>query len=130
MQSDKVLKSWIKKWKKMNNGGIIPSSESCDKCCQWVFRWPLSMNEEDETSIPRDVPKGHMVVYVGKNQRRFVISVKLLKHPLFSALLDQAREEYDFSTDSRLSIPCDEDTFLSVVRCATSPHDRRIPLCL
>ncbi|KAI3683808.1 hypothetical protein L1987_84323 [Smallanthus sonchifolius] len=130
MKNGKALKSWIKKWKKMNDGGIIPSSTSCDKCCQWAFRWPLSMNEEDESSIPRDVPKGHLVVYVGTNQRRFVINVKLLKHPLFSALLDQAREEYDFTNDSRLSIPCDEEMFLSVIRCATSPPDRRIPLCL
>ncbi|XP_076950024.1 indole-3-acetic acid-induced protein ARG7-like [Bidens hawaiensis] len=129
MKKDKVLKSLIKKWKKMNNGAVIPSSTSCDKCCQWIFKWSSSMNE-DESSIPRDVPKGHLVVYVGQNQRRFVINVKLLKHPLFNALLDQAREEYDFTTDSRLSIPCDEDTFISVVRCATSPPDRRIPLCI
>ncbi|KAI3696749.1 hypothetical protein L6452_29271 [Arctium lappa] len=130
MMRGKVLKSWIKKCKKMN-GGVLPSSASCDKCCQWAFSWPSScMHEEEEASIPRDVPKGHLVVYVGENQRRFVIKVKLLKHPLFSALLDQAREEYDFTTDSRLNIPCDEDVFLSVVRCATSPHDRRIPLCL
>ncbi|KAJ0624593.1 putative small auxin-up RNA [Helianthus annuus] len=75
-------------------------------------------------------PKGHLVVYVGNNQRRFVINVKLLKHPLFNALLDQAREEYDFTNDSRLSIPCDEEMFLSVIRCATSPQDRRIGMCL
>ncbi|KAK9058792.1 hypothetical protein SSX86_023635 [Deinandra increscens subsp. villosa] len=132
MKNGKVLKSWIKKWKKMNDGGVIPSSATatCDKCCQWAFRWPLSMNEEDEASIPRDVPKGHLVVYVGNDQKRFVINVKLLKHPLFSALLDQAREEYEFTNDSRLSIPCDEEMFLSVIRCAASPHDRRIPLCL
>nr|XP_043611122.1 indole-3-acetic acid-induced protein ARG7-like [Erigeron canadensis] len=127
----KAMKSWIKKWKKINDGGLVPSSASCDKCCQWAFSWPSACtHEEEESSIPRDVPKGHMVVYVGKNQRRFVIKVKLLKHPLFSALLDQAREEYDFTTDSRLSIPCDEEVFLSVVRCATSPQERRIPLCL
>ncbi|XP_071690603.1 protein SMALL AUXIN UP-REGULATED RNA 12-like [Rutidosis leptorrhynchoides] len=131
MTNGMAMKSWVKKWKKMNDGGIVPSSASCDKCCQWAFNWPSScMHEDDEASIPRDVPKGHTVVYVGKNQRRFVIKVKLLKHPLFSALLDQAREEYDFTNDSRLSIPCDEEVFLSVVRCATSPHDRRIPLCI
>ncbi|CAH1441993.1 unnamed protein product [Lactuca virosa] len=127
----KALKSLTKKWKKMNDGGVIPSSTNCDKCCQWALNWASSsMREEEEASIPRDVPKGHLVVYVGKNQRRFVIKVKLLKHPLFSALLDQAREEYDFSTESRLTIPCDEDMFLSVVQCAMSPQDRRIPLCL
>ncbi|KAD0988264.1 hypothetical protein E3N88_43464 [Mikania micrantha] len=60
-----------------------------------VIRWTSSSSsssKEDEASIPKDVPKGHLVVYIGKNQRRFIINVKLLKHPLFSALSDQARE--------------------------------------
>ncbi|KAJ9554955.1 hypothetical protein OSB04_009569 [Centaurea solstitialis] len=103
----KLLKAWLNKRRQMN--GVVP--------------WTSS-------SIPRDVPKGHLVVYVGENHRRFVINVKLLKHPLFSALLDQAREEYDFTADSRLYIPCDEDAFLSVLHCAALPQDRRITFCL
>ncbi|KAJ9540135.1 hypothetical protein OSB04_026641 [Centaurea solstitialis] len=120
------MKAWVKTCKKMNNG-VLPSSADCEKCWQWAFRWPSSFtNEEKEDAcIPKDVPKGHLVVYVGKNQRRFVIKVKLLKHPLFSALLDEAREEYDFTADSRFYIPCDEDTFLGVVRHAMTPHGRR-----
>ncbi|KAE8713197.1 Indole-3-acetic acid-induced protein ARG7 [Hibiscus syriacus] len=48
----------------------------------------------EESSIPRDVPKGHLAVYVGEDYKRFVIKITLLKHPLFKALLDRARDEY------------------------------------
>ncbi|XP_024961718.1 auxin-responsive protein SAUR50-like [Cynara cardunculus var. scolymus] len=113
------------------NNGVLPSSADCDKCWQWAFRWPSSFKHErkEEACIPKDVPKGHLVVYVGDNQRRFVIKVKLLKHPLFSALLDETREEYAFTADSRLHITCDEDIFLGVVRCAMTSRDRRTMWC-
>ncbi|GJY48748.1 auxin-responsive protein SAUR50-like protein [Tanacetum coccineum] len=109
------------------NNGVLPSSAECDKCWQWAFRWVSSFIHERKTEacIPSDVPKGHLVVYVGENQRRFVIKVKLLKHPLFSALLDEAREEYEFVADSRFYIPCNEEIFLDVLQCATNARDRR-----
>ncbi|KVI09497.1 Auxin responsive SAUR protein [Cynara cardunculus var. scolymus] len=109
---------------------MCPTTD-CDKCWQWAFRWPSSFKHErkEEACIPKDVPKGHLVVYVGDNQRRFVIKVKLLKHPLFSALLDETREEYAFTADSRLHITCDEDIFLGVVRCAMTSRDRRTMWC-
>ena len=121
----KFLRACLEKWRRMGSR-VIPSA-GCEYCCQWAL-WP-SMHEGD--SIPRDVPKGHLVVYVGENYTRFVIKITLLKHPLFKALLDQARDEYDFTAASKLCIPCDENIFLSVVRCASSPQDRRsFSLCL
>ncbi|XVF55483.1 hypothetical protein PTKIN_Ptkin06aG0039600 [Pterospermum kingtungense] len=105
---------------------VIPCG-SCEYCCQWAKR-PYSMHEE--CWIPRDVPKGHLVVYVGENCKRFVVKITLLNHPLFKALLDQARDEYDFTTDSKLCIPCEESLFLDVVRCASYPQDRRLSQCL
>ncbi|KAL4576603.1 hypothetical protein LXL04_012699 [Taraxacum kok-saghyz] len=128
-----ILKTWLKRsCTKMNYNGVLPSSKECDKCWQWALRWSSTCfmhGGKEEACIPRDVPKGHLVVYVGESQRRFVIKVKLLKHPLFSALLDQAREEYEFRADDRLYIPCNEEIFLGVVRCAMSPRDRRVLLC-
>ncbi|KAK3008291.1 hypothetical protein RJ639_013111 [Escallonia herrerae] len=120
----KFLKACINKWQ--DKGGRIAPAAACDCCCQWAL-WHF-MHEQH--SIPRDVPKGHLVVYVGEDHRRFVIKITVLKHPLFQALLDQAREEYDFTADSKLCIPCDENIFLRVMRCATSPQDRSISLCL
>ncbi|XP_050229641.1 indole-3-acetic acid-induced protein ARG7 [Mercurialis annua] len=111
------IKACSKKWRKMGSR-VIPCA-GCEHCCQWSL-W-ASLHEGK--SIPRDVPKGHLVVYVGENYKRFVIKISLLEHPLFRALLDEAKDEYDFTADSKLCIPCDETIFLDVVRCASSPQN-------
>ncbi|PIA56084.1 hypothetical protein AQUCO_00700436v1 [Aquilegia coerulea] len=66
-----------------------------------------------ETSI---VPKGHIAVYVGENQKkRFVVPISYLNHPLFQDLLNQAEEEFGFSHPmGGLTIPCDEETFIDL----------------
>lgn len=106
---------------------IIPDipCANCDKCRKWPI-WPFL---QEEKTIPSDVPRGHLVVYVGKYQKRFVIKITLLNHPLFKALLDQAQEIYDFTSESKLWIPCDENIFVSVIRCAKSSKNRRISIC-
>nr|KJB27458.1 hypothetical protein B456_005G249600 [Gossypium raimondii] len=45
----------------------------------------------------KKVPKGYFAVYVGENQKRFVIPVSFLSHPT-----------------GGLTIPCNEDIFLDV----------------
>ncbi|KAE8684399.1 Detected protein of confused Function [Hibiscus syriacus] len=68
--------------------------------------------EVDKRSKP---PKGHFVVYVGSEMRRFVIPTSFLKSPMFQQLLDKAAEEYGFNThNNRLLLPCDESTFQSL----------------
>ncbi|KAI8554128.1 hypothetical protein RHMOL_Rhmol05G0073900 [Rhododendron molle] len=68
------------------------------------------------TSIALDVPKGHLAVYVGENEKkRFVVPVSYLRHPLFHKLLSKAEEEYGFDHSmGRLTIPCREETFIDV----------------
>ncbi|CAN8297863.1 unnamed protein product [Cochlearia groenlandica] len=81
----------------------------------------------EKPHIPHDVPKGHLVVYVGNKEeeecyKRFVIKITLLHDPIFRALLDHSKEEaYDDFTsgDSKLCIFCDETLFLEVIRCAS-----------
>ncbi|KAK7267701.1 hypothetical protein RIF29_20379 [Crotalaria pallida] len=101
----------------------------CAACDDYSYQWS-SLQESCSNNIPSDVPKGHLVVYVGANHKRYVIKVTLLHHPLFRALLDQAQEEYDFIADAKLCIPCDEHLFLNVLRCATSPQNERVCECL
>ncbi|KAI5665283.1 hypothetical protein M9H77_24606 [Catharanthus roseus] len=126
----KLLGAYLNKCNKKYRSKVIPSeataAASCQRCCwQWCF-WPSSEPVKKKNIIPKDVPKGHLVVYVGETHKRFVIKITLLKHPLFQALLDHARDVYDFDTSSKLCIPCDENIFQSVVRCATSPQTPRI----
>ncbi|KAF8780595.1 hypothetical protein HU200_001358 [Digitaria exilis] len=83
-------------------------------------------------AIPRDVPRGHTVVYVGEQLRRHVVRVSSLDHPLFRELLDRARDEYGFAAaDTRLCIPCDEDVFLGVLCHVDAERDttRLAALC-
>ncbi|KAF7017468.1 hypothetical protein CFC21_030911 [Triticum aestivum] len=86
--------------------------------------------EAGDEAIPVDVPRGHTVVYVGEELRRYVVRVSSLDHPLFRELLDRAREEYEFAADAKLCLPCDEDIFLAVLCHVDSKHDYwRLALC-
>ena len=129
----KVCVNKLRKNMMSSSSSKVSTCPGCEYCCQWSL-WPFIHNEEKySNSIPKDVPKGHLVVYVGKDYKRFVIKISLLNHPLFKALLDQARDEFDFNSDSKLCIPCDESLFLNVVRCASCPQNDRpkiISLCL
>lgn len=59
----------------------------------------------------RRAPKGHFVVYVGEEMRRFVIPLSYLKDPTFQKLLEKAAEEYMFSRERGIVLPCAESTF-------------------
>ncbi|KAJ4971385.1 hypothetical protein NE237_004484 [Protea cynaroides] len=127
MMNGRMLQASLRKWR-LGTKEIPWEIYHEQSCCPWAL-WPRIHNDE---FIPKDVPKGHLVVYVGEGYKRFVIKVTLLKHPLFRALLDQAQDEYGFTPDSKLCIPCDEIIFLGVVQCCTNtpPNQRICRLCL
>ncbi|MBA0614250.1 hypothetical protein Godav_014571 [Gossypium davidsonii] len=63
----------------------------------------------------KKVPKGYFAVYVGENQKRFVIPVSFLNQPSFQDLLGMSQEEFGYSHPTGgLTIPCNEDIFLDV----------------
>ncbi|XVF45423.1 hypothetical protein PTKIN_Ptkin02bG0204700 [Pterospermum kingtungense] len=63
----------------------------------------------------KKVPKGYFAVYVGENQKRFVIPVSFLNRPLFQDLLGLSEEEFGYNHPTGgLRIPCDEEIFLDV----------------
>ncbi|CAA6655923.1 unnamed protein product [Spirodela intermedia] len=69
------------------------------------------------STAARDVPKGHFAVYVGESRRRFVIPLTYLKHASFQTLLRRVEEEIGYQHPTgRLTIPCSEDDFLSLLR--------------
>ncbi|GLT92026.1 hypothetical protein SLE2022_098850 [Rubroshorea leprosula] len=66
--------------------------------------------------IPADVPAGHVAVCVGTNCKRFVVRATYLNHPVFEKLLLQAEEEFGFTNQGPLAIPCDESVFEEAIR--------------
>lgn len=48
-----------------------------------------------------------------------------LNHPMFKNLLLQAEEEYGFSNDGPLAIPCDESCFEDVLRAVSRSESSR-----
>ncbi|KAG8050116.1 hypothetical protein GUJ93_ZPchr0009g1738 [Zizania palustris] len=72
---------------------------------------------------PPDVPRGHCPVYVGPEQRRFVIPTGYLGHPVFRLLLEKAEEEFGFRHEGALAIPCETETFKYILQCVER-HDR------
>ncbi|KAG0488442.1 hypothetical protein HPP92_007009 [Vanilla planifolia] len=67
--------------------------------------------KESGGELPVDVPKGHFVVYVGENRRRFILPISLLSSPEFKSLLRLAEEEFGFDHEMGLTIPCEEVVF-------------------
>ncbi|XLS84251.1 hypothetical protein HN51_034417 [Arachis hypogaea] len=63
-----------------------------------------------------DIPKGHLAVYVGENQKkRFVIPISFLSQPSIQDLLSHAEQEFGFDHPmGGLTIPCKEDVFLEI----------------
>ncbi|KAK1299533.1 hypothetical protein QJS10_CPB13g01559 [Acorus calamus] len=64
---------------------------------------------------PMPAPAGHLPLYVGEEQRRFVVPTSFLSHPLFRILFEMAYSEYGFDQESGLSVPCDVSVFEEVV---------------
>ncbi|KAK9677768.1 hypothetical protein RND81_11G165400 [Saponaria officinalis] len=64
-----------------------------------------------------DVPKGHVVVYVGETfMKRHVIPISYLNHSLFQNVLHFIEEEFGFEHPmGGLTIPCSEDYFSSLI---------------
>ena len=64
----------------------------------------------------KNVPKGHIAVYVGEgSKRRLVIPISFLNHPLFADLLNRAEEEFGFNHPmGGLTFPCSDEYFISL----------------
>lgn len=70
--------------------------------------------ERRNYNIKRRAPKGHFVVYVGKELKRFVVPLGFLKSFKFQQLLDRAAEEYGFESKEGIVLPCHESAFLTL----------------
>ncbi|MBA0747899.1 hypothetical protein Gogos_004773 [Gossypium gossypioides] len=67
--------------------------------------------------LQQNVQKGHFAVYVGNEEKnkRFVVPISYLNHPLFQALLNQAEQEFGFDHPlGGLMVRCAEDEFINL----------------
>ncbi|XP_074559193.1 uncharacterized protein LOC141815162 [Curcuma longa] len=71
----------------------------------------------DSSGVPPDVPKGCCAVYVGQENRRFVIPMRYLGLPAFKVLLAKAEEEFGFNAHCALRFPCEVETFKYILQC-------------
>ncbi|GMY12665.1 auxin-responsive protein saur50 [Fagus crenata] len=72
------------------------------------------MARKHDNEGAKRAPKGHFVVYVGKELKRFVIPLSFLKNPTFQQLLEKAADEFGYDCQKSIVLPCDELTFLRV----------------
>ncbi|XP_019054012.1 PREDICTED: auxin-induced protein X15-like [Nelumbo nucifera] len=64
------------------------------------------------------VPRGFLAVYVGPENRRFVIPASYLSMPDFRVLMEKVAEEFGFEQQGALKIPCEEEDFEKILlRC-------------
>lgn len=95
--------------------GISPAINRRLKSCN-VY---VDLDEENchSPDPPPDIPKGFLAVYVGPEQRRFIIPTSYLSDPLFKKLLDKVEEEFGFDHSGALAIPCETETFKYLLKC-------------
>ncbi|CAN4094060.1 unnamed protein product [Withania somnifera] len=62
--------------------------------------------------------KGQFVVYT-KEDKRFVVPLYYLNHPIFRVLLEMAEEEYGSNVNGPLQVPC-ENELMEHILCFSS----------
>lgn len=64
----------------------------------------------------KKVPHGFLALYVGTEEKRFLVPAASLNHPAFRELLEQTQEEFGFSQKGALRMPCKaEDLILALI---------------
>ncbi|XP_057807366.1 auxin-responsive protein SAUR36-like [Salvia miltiorrhiza] len=59
--------------------------------------------------VGQEIPKGHMVVYVGQKDgdfERILVPIVYINHPLFGDLLKESEKEFGYNHPGGLTIPC------------------------
>lgn len=82
-------------------------------------------SEEGCIEANTTTPRGFFAIYVGDEQRRFVVPTAHLSHPLFKMLLEKAYDDHEEQTN-RLVVPCSVAAFekvVNTVECSNGMFD-------
>ncbi|TVU10255.1 hypothetical protein EJB05_43775, partial [Eragrostis curvula] len=104
MISAKRIAQLAKKWQRMaalkRKRLSWTTAKDVDKCCASVAN------------------KGHCVVYT-TDGKRFEVPLKYLSMTVFAQLLQMSQEEFGFTSDGRITLPCDA-TVMEYAMCLLS----------
>ncbi|CAH8340273.1 unnamed protein product [Eruca vesicaria subsp. sativa] len=105
----------MKTWRKIKTFGQTRSSTTASftKSKSWNGAAYLEGTKNSE-SIGK-IKKNCFTVYVGPAKQRIVVKMKLLNHPLFKNLLEDAEKEYGYRRDGPIVLPCEVDFFFKVL---------------
>ncbi|KAH0466464.1 hypothetical protein IEQ34_003702 [Dendrobium chrysotoxum] len=62
-------------------------------------------------SQDKALPVGWVSIRVGSEKEKFLIRTQWMNHRLFRRLLDEAEEEYGYTTKGSLELPCSVEVF-------------------
>lgn len=95
------------------NNGILKLKvvvEKLQKSILQAKKWgPRNTNvRAGQEKVPEDVKEGHFAVIAADDdeEKRFVVPLTYLSHPVFQRLLERAAEEYGFNHEGALMVPC------------------------
>ncbi|XP_047076335.1 auxin-responsive protein SAUR36-like [Lolium rigidum] len=101
MVSAKILSQMIKKWRRVAAVGrkrlMWTAAKEVDECCTFV------------------AVKGHCAMYTADG-RRFEVPLVCLSTTIIGELLRMSRDEFGFTSDGRITLPCDA-TVMEYVMC-------------
>ncbi|ONK63742.1 uncharacterized protein A4U43_C07F18440 [Asparagus officinalis] len=77
----------------------------------------LSRSRRSDELVPEDVKEGHFAVLAVNDDepKRFVVSLNCLSDPVFLRLLELAEEDFGFSQEGALAIPCKASELQSII---------------
>ncbi|CAO2818297.1 unnamed protein product [Amaranthus hypochondriacus] len=109
---------------------ISKNPNTLPKCKSYPPPWcspsPSTSSPSTKAKAKRPMtPGGCFSVYVGSERQRFVIKTKYVNHPLFKMLLDDAEQQYGYSSEGPILLPCDVDMFYKVLAemdCDSTDH--------
>ncbi|VVA99022.1 unnamed protein product [Arabis nemorensis] len=92
-------------------------SKRCEtKIKDRLFSGELSDGGNGRTRDQNGVPRGHLAVYVGREEmQRFVIPTKYLEYPEFRVLMDEVADEFGYEHEGGIHIPCEESVFEEIL---------------
>ncbi|CAO2840430.1 unnamed protein product [Amaranthus hypochondriacus] len=79
-------------------------------------------NRRRRNSHSEKIPRGYLPVYVGPDEKRFIIPMAYLSMPDFGDLMETVAEEFGFEHQGALKIPCDEDDFQEILYKCLANH--------